>query len=98
MRLIRVFHKDSIPKTSVVNGRSYTCAAGAAIDVPDADGVALQGAGWQASCRGYAGASSARPTDVGVGSAGLEFLDSTLGITIVYDNFNWRNPATGAIV
>ncbi len=98
MKQHRVFHTDAITKTNTVNGRTYSCPAGSTIDVPDADGVMLQGAGWQLACRGGVGGTSSRPTDVRVGSAGLEFLDSTLGIVIVYDNFNWRNPATGAVV
>lgn len=78
-----------------VNGRSYSCAVGASIDVVDHDAGVLEANGWTASAPGGVGATTLRPANP---SKGLAFHDSTLGYTIVWDGKTWRNPATGAAV
>jgi hypothetical protein len=86
-------------QTRIVNGRTYTAAAGAEIDVPDFDGAVLAANGWVAVAP--SGPSSARPT----GSLppypayeGAEFFDTSLGYLIKFAGGAWRNPATGASV
>lgn len=86
--------------TFKVNGRSYSCALGAAIDVPDFDAGQMLANGWlrpgpvQAS-----GPTAQRPTRTQSGQtlpAGYAFHDTTLGLVILWDGYLWRNPTTGA--
>lgn len=83
--------------TTKVNGRTYTCAAGASILVPDFDGLALQASGWILVADGGAGTTAQRPT-AGL-FIGLRYHDTTLGKIIVYDGLNaWRDTNSGAAV
>ncbi len=86
-------------QTRVVNGRSYTAAAGVEIDVIDCDAMIFQANGW--TWVAPSGPSSARPTGTqGLYPAkvGAEFFDVTLGYLIRFDGGAWRNPANGAAV
>jgi hypothetical protein len=80
MATVRLIPPNGAATTSKVNGRSYTCAAGATIDVPDFDALSLTAQGWLTTGTAV-GATSARPTaNVGVGA---QFLDTTIGAMIV---------------
>ena len=85
---------DGLHPTITVNGRTYTCALGSTIDVPDQDGVVMTHNGWVAGAP-MAAATTARPTSPVKGQI---FHDTTLGINIVYDGKVWRNPTSGAAV
>lgn len=79
--------------TTKVNGRSYSCAAGAAISVPDFDAALLEANGWLANA---ADVTANRPNP---GKPGQIFLDTTLGYLIKCDaKGQWHNMATGAVV
>jgi hypothetical protein len=80
--------------TTPANGRSYTCAANATLDVPDFDAFVLIANGWL-KVAGSVGATSARPASP---FKGQTFHDTTLGYNITWDGKAWRNPATGAAV
>lgn len=85
---------DGLHPTIVIAGRSYTCALGATIDVPDADALVMAANGWTAVGDGV-GATAGRPaTPV----RGQEFHDTTLGYNIRFDGKAWRNPSTGVAV
>ena len=77
-----------------VNGRSYTCALGSTLDVPDQDAQIMLANGWTPGTAGQVGATAARPAGV----RGVEFHDTTLGKTVIHDGKVWRDPATGAAV
>jgi len=85
-----------------IAGRTYTCAAGSYLDVPDFDAAVLASNWWGRLAR--VGPTSARPTGResdwgGAGMpAGLPFIDTTLGYVVFWDGATWRNPATGAAV
>ena len=78
-----------------VNGRKYTCALGATVDVPDADAGVLMANGWTTASTGGVGTSSSRPANP---TQGQEFHDTTLGYTIKFEGKVWRNPTNGAAV
>lgn len=77
-----------------VNGRTYTCAAGAMIDVPDHDGVVMVANGWTIAAESVS-ATTTRPSNP---YKGQTLFDTTLGYVIKYDGKTWRNPASGASV
>lgn len=81
--------------TTTVNGRTYTCAAGSTIDVPDWDALPLEANGWFIVAQHGANATTARPTNPVKNST---FLDTTLGFVIRFDGKVWRNPISGAAV
>ena len=96
MTNIRMFPPaDGLHPTISVNGRTYTCAAGSTIDVPDFDANVMAANGWTKAALGGVGATTARPTNP---TQGMQFHDITLGFTIVFEGKTWRNPATGAAV
>lgn len=96
MTLIRLFPPpDGNHPTIAVNGRTYTCAQGATVDVPDFDANVMMANGWTRAASGGVGATTARPANP---SNGMQFHDTTLGYTIVWEGKAWRNPATGAAV
>jgi hypothetical protein len=90
-----------VADTKIVNGRSYTCASNATIDVPDSDAQILTANGWinaagtSGAVATFVGKTAERPDKPAKSQA---FLDTTLGLTVVWDGSNWRNPATGAAV
>lgn len=87
---------DGLRPSIKVNGRDYTCALGAVIDVPDADGQVMMANGWtEAANGGGAGTTAQRPTNA---VRGQEFHDTTVGKLIRYDGKLWRNPDTGASI
>lgn len=86
---------DGLHPTITVNGRTYTCASGATIDVPDGDGVIMEVNGWTVAATSGAGATTARPANP---LKGQEFHDTTLNFNIKWDGKAWRNPNTGAAV
>jgi hypothetical protein len=86
---------DGKHPTITVNGRTYTCALGSQISVPDHDGAVMLHNGWIAACNGGSGTTAQRP---GNPQKGQQFHDTTLGYVIVYDNGAWRNPNSGAAV
>ena len=99
MANVRLMPPNGIATTHTVNGRSYTCAPGSTIDVPDFDAFTLMANGWIAPAAGATttavGATTARPVNP---AKGQNFHDTTLNLTIVFDGKYWRNPATGAAV
>lgn len=83
--------------TLSVNGRTYTCAANSYLDVPDFDSIQLTANGWvMVAGGGGVGATSARPT-TRLGKQ-VEFFDTTLGYTIVWNGAHWINPLNGNTV
>lgn len=99
----RMLAPKNAPQSTLAHGvRSYSVSASGFVDVPAHDAVALEAQGWVAMPRGLGvGPSTARPGPnavVGLAPAkGDAFLDTTLGITIVYDGAQWRNPISGAV-
>lgn len=91
----RMMPPASGPTTIIVNGRTYSCAVGSTIDVPDFDGAIMAANGWVLASVGGAGTTANRPASP---LKGAEFHDTTLGYTIKYDGKTWRNPSTGAAV
>lgn len=87
---------------SPANGRSYSCAAGSALDVPDFDAEILGAGGWIKAA--LSGTTAQRPSTnyaanpPYVAAPGLHFIDTTLSLEIVFDGTTWRNPITGASV
>lgn len=96
---VRLMSANNLAKTQTVNGRTYSVATNGTIDVPDFDAVVLLADGWINAAGGSAlttsGPTGARPAKP---SKGQTFHDTTLGVTIVHDQSNWRNPATGGVV
>lgn len=90
MSNIRVMPPPTGPNTHTVNGRTYTCAVGSFLDVPDFDGNALTANGWVNVTMGTVGATAARPANPKKGEV---FLDTTLGATVHWDGKTWRNPS-----
>jgi hypothetical protein len=74
----------------IVFGRSYAGAPGATLDVLDSDAAVLTANNWIRV--GRSSTTATRPTDARVGET---LLDTTLGIVIIWDGANWRNPVTG---
>jgi hypothetical protein len=80
----------------LVNGRTYTCALGATIDVPDCDGFIMSANGWTEAANGAgSGTTAQRPSAVTAGK-GTPFFDTTLGKVIRSDGMAWRDPNNGA--
>lgn len=96
---VRLMPPNGVATTTAVNGRTYTCAANAVIDVPDFDAYVLQANGWVSQVAGAVaatvGATAVRPTNP---AKNQTFHDTTLNVTIVFDGRVWRNPITGASV
>lgn len=84
---------DGLHPSMTVNGRSYTCAAAATIDVPDQDAAVLAANGWIS--HGSVSTTAARPANPNKGDT---VFDSTLGFTIKFDGKVWRSPVNGAAV
>lgn len=100
MALIRVMPPaDGLRTSIVVNGRSYSCALGSTIDVPDFDATVMMHNGWTSAGTGASaapvGATTSRPAKPNKND---HFVDATLGYVIVFDGKVWRNPVTGAAV
>ena len=93
MMTTRLMPPPSGPFVGYANGRTYTCAQGSTLDVPDWDARVLTSNGWVPAA--LVGVTAGRPTNP---SKNQQFHDTTLGYTIVWDGRVWRNPATGASV
>jgi hypothetical protein len=86
-------------QSRTVNGRIYTAAPGAVLDVPDFDAVMLSANGWIDVAP--SGTTAQRPIgSLGQynASAGFEYFDTTLSKINISDGQNWRDPATGGVV
>jgi hypothetical protein len=94
MANVRLMPPNGVGTTTVINGRTYTCAGGATLDVPDFDSFSLTASGW-VHAAGSVGSTAARPANP---APRQTFHDTTLNLTIVWDGKAWRNPATGAAV
>jgi hypothetical protein len=87
-------------QTLNVNGRSYSAAPGATLDVPDFDSGQLAANGWTKVA--MSGPTSARPSinpnvsSPTIAARGAHYFDSTLGYVVVFDGATWRNPSSGA--
>jgi hypothetical protein len=92
---IRLMPPATGSTTTTVNGRTYTCALGSTIDVPDFDAYPLTANGWVATDLHGVGATTGRPANP---IRGAQFFDSTLGFSIAFDGKTWRNKSTGAAV
>ena len=89
---------DGKHNSLTVAGRTYSCALGSTVDVPDFDASIFLANGWVtgSTASGGMGVTSARPK-TGL-YPGIMFHDTTLGYTVVWDGYAWRNPTTGASV
>jgi len=95
MANVRLFPPETnISTTSQANGRSYSCAPGGFLDVPDFDAAVLQANGWLKAADGV-GATAQRPAKP---TRGQSYHDTTLGMTVIYTAGAWRHPVTGASV
>jgi hypothetical protein len=79
--------------TTTVNGRKYTCAIGATIDVPDFDSFVLGANGWIQVAP--VGTTAQRPPKPNLNQF---YHDTSLGFMVIWEGAAWRNPATGASV
>lgn len=100
-------YKLLIPADGAVNpftvsgtGRSYSCAVGSTVLVPDFDANLMLGSGWvnsigSGSAAHSAGPTSSRPVNPPIGHT---YNDTTIGAAIVWGGFvtGWRHHATGA--
>lgn len=93
MTMIVMPPADGLHPSITVNGRSYTCALGSSISVPDQDGAVMLHNGWIAASVGGSGTTAQRPANP---KKGQEYHDTTLGYVIRFDGLNWRSPNTGA--
>lgn len=93
----RMMAPNNVATTIQVNGRNYTLAAGATIDVSDFDADILEANGFIKAGTGVGGvgATAARPLNP---VRGQEFADTTLTQIIKFDGKVWRNQFTGAAV
>jgi hypothetical protein len=81
--------------TITVNGRSYTCAFGSTIDVPQFDAAVMVANHWVVASPGGVGATAARPA---AKNRSDQFQDTTTGGMAVWDGLSWRDCYTGAAV
>lgn len=86
---------DGLHPTISVFGRTYTCANGSYLDVPDGDATVMAHNGWLMVAQQGVGVTTGRPANPKKGDT---FHDTTLGYTIRFDGLVWRNPASGAAV
>jgi hypothetical protein len=80
--------------TLVINGRAYSVAASASIDVPNMDAQVLAANNWGKIGDG-SGTTAQRPATPHVGQT---YVDTTLGYMVCWEGAAWRNPATAAVV
>jgi|HubBroStandDraft_2_1064218.scaffolds.fasta_scaffold198539_4 hypothetical protein len=81
--------KNSGANPIVVNGRTYTAALGASLQVPAMDGSVMIENGWTAFGR-FSGTTAQRPVAPNV-SRGVLYYDTTVGHIIVWDGATWRD-------
>ena len=93
---LRVLPPNGAAASITVFGRSYTCAAGAYLDVPDQDAYILEANGWIIAAHMGVGTTAQRPT-AGL-QTGKRYFDTTLGYTIIWTGTSWVNPSNGNVV
>lgn len=79
---------------SLINGRTFRYVPGTPQDVDDFDALVLKSNGWQVLEPHGSGVTAARPINP---NRNTRFFDATLGVTVIWDGFNWRNLNTGAV-
>ena len=94
MTNVRLLPPASGPNSHTVNGRTYTAAGGASIDVPDFDAGPLTANGWTKVADGV-GTSAQRPTNP---AKETRYHDTTLNKVVIWDGKAWRDPATATAV
>lgn len=88
-------------QTQAVNGRRYSAAPGAAVDVPDMDASVLAANGW-ITCA-PSGTTAQRPTTNPntnppyVAAPNFRYFDTTISALIFWDGATWRDPAGNAV-
>jgi hypothetical protein len=96
MSTIRMLCPPSGNTIHKVNGRTYTGVLGTPQDVLEVDADQLQANGWTPFAGGgYSGTTAQRPTS-GL-TKGVEYADTTLGYSVVYDGASWRNMAGASV-
>ena len=99
-RTIRLFPlPPANPARLTIGGQVVTVAAGSYIDAPLQSAQAAP----QFFGNNWSGPTTARPatgdSDIGYPlRVGTEFLDTTLGKTVVWNGVNWIDPSTGGSV
>ena len=85
------------PEQSAAGSRRYyTAAAGSYADVTALDANVLGSQGFLQVGNG-SGPTSLRPNLIGDPQApGFQYLDTTLGLIVVWNGAGWVNPVTGA--
>lgn len=78
----------AVEQNLTINGRNYSQTPGGILDVPDFDMPFLRGNNW--IVLGLVGATAARPA---VPTAGLVFVDTTVGAPLWWDGAAWRDYA-----
>jgi hypothetical protein len=85
------------PYTVPGTTRTYTCAAGASVLVPEFDAILMQNSGWVNSCgeRGAAGVTASRPASPYVNQV---YNDTQAGYLVVYGGkvTGWLRCTNGA--
>jgi hypothetical protein len=80
--------------TIKVNGRTYTCAQAATIDVPDFDAAIMAGNGW-INLGDLVGTTAQRPTGVPIGT---RYSDTSLSAIVVWNGKSWIHFQNGTVV
>jgi hypothetical protein len=101
MANMRVFPAANAPTTLVVNGRTYTCAVGSILTVPEGDAFVLCANGWLKAASERTGTTAQRPAPnpaLGISPTriGFEYYDTTVGANVIWNGQNWIRHATGA--
>jgi hypothetical protein len=80
-------------QTLTVSGRTYKAAPGAILDVPDFDAPGLMANGWiEVATVGTTAQRPAKP------NLAQKYMDTSLGLIVVFDGSKWRNSITAAAV
>jgi hypothetical protein len=82
------------------NRRYYSATGGQTIDAsgwPDGDATALTSQGFLAVCASGTTALRNGASAGGYFKPGVLFLDTTLGLIVVWDGLAWRNPVNGNV-
>jgi hypothetical protein len=79
--------------STTVNGRTYTCAVGSSIQVPDFDGQVLAANGW--GVIPYIPVGGSRPTPPRQWEI---WYDANVSTTIWWNGSEWVRPSSGALV
>ncbi len=79
-----------------VGSRTYPQDAGSFVDVPIHDMQDLRNNGW--TLIGLVGRTNDRPSPAAASAGIRTYIDTKLGLLVVSDGIDWRNPVTGEIV